>query len=172
MTLSCPQSRSIFHRYTDKHTLTRTLSHTLTPTPCTLILPYTAHSGKRAERCHRLLLSHVQRWKFCRQSRALFSAGLIPRCSQGLVLTGSRIPQVPRVASSTVGKVQGLALQLAVPRKFLDSGWCPCSGLKSPMIPATLVLPSDFGGPGLGDQPSHKPEGGRGRSCRQFQGAG
>lgn len=32
------------------------------------------------------------------------------------------------------------------------------------MIPATSVLPLDSQVPGLGDQPSHKPEDGRGRS--------
>lgn len=58
------------------------------------------------------------------------------------------------------GRTWGEAPQLVVPGTFLDTGW----SLKSPTIPATLVLPLDFGGPGLGDQPSHKPAGGRGRS--------
>lgn len=88
--------------------------------------------------------------------------GSIRVCSQSLVLVGSRILQAPQVASSTARRVHGL-----VPGQCLEPGWYPYSGLKSPMILATLVLPLDFGGPGLEDQPSHKPKGGRGRSCKR-----
>lgn len=57
--------------------------------------------------------------------------------SWGGVPAGSGSPQAPQAASSMAGRVRGLAPQLAVPTKVLVSGWSPCSGLKSPTIPAT-----------------------------------
>lgn len=81
-----------------------------------------------------------------------------------MVLAGNRIPWA---APTTAGGSGAWLHSWLSPKKFLDWGQSPGSSFKSPMIPATSVLPLDFGGPGQGDQPSRKREGGRGRSCER-----
>lgn len=167
MTLSCPQLHGLYstgiwtmcpHIHT--HPPTPTLWHPSSPTLCTREQP---------ERCHPLCGSVVL-W-FC---GAVDGAAALSRLSPMLGSIPAALPELGPGGQNSSGSLGSFLtagrVQYCSPAGSPGKSWTQdgiCSGLKSPMSLATLVLPSDFGGPGPGDQPSRKPEGGRGRSCER-----
>lgn len=123
-----PESTTVALDYFFKFMLPRHCSQSVCSTGTRTKYPHTRHShplshtltlrmlhtwGNGPDRCCPLWLSHPQRWNLCRQSVALSSVVRVWVCSQSLVLAGS--------SGSFLHswKAQGLAPQLAVPRKFL-----------------------------------------------------